>query len=124
MIGDGCLCSGLIFGICLFFSCFLQGSVAIAGAVVRWLKDNMGMVQSSSEIGTCTSSLITFRTRRWGLCLNITSASVSCCPLFQRNWQRQQERRTAVTSCQLFRGSTPPTGSPAQEGERVGPGSF
>uniref|UniRef100_A0AAX7TDW8 glycerol kinase n=1 Tax=Astatotilapia calliptera TaxID=8154 RepID=A0AAX7TDW8_ASTCA len=28
----------------------LEGSVAIAGAVVRWLKDNMGMVQSSSEI--------------------------------------------------------------------------
>uniref|UniRef100_A0A3B4GFL9 Probable glycerol kinase n=1 Tax=Pundamilia nyererei TaxID=303518 RepID=A0A3B4GFL9_9CICH len=32
-------------------ACFaLEGSVAIAGAVVRWLKDNMGMVQSSSEI--------------------------------------------------------------------------
>uniref|UniRef100_A0A7N6AFP7 glycerol kinase n=1 Tax=Anabas testudineus TaxID=64144 RepID=A0A7N6AFP7_ANATE len=36
--------------------CFLlrntgtKGSVAIAGAVVRWLKDNMGIVQSSSEI--------------------------------------------------------------------------
>ncbi|KAF3695175.1 Glycerol kinase [Channa argus] len=28
----------------------IQGSVAIAGAVVRWLKDNMGIVQSSSEI--------------------------------------------------------------------------
>lgn len=31
---------------------FSQGSVAIAGAVVRWLRDNMGIVQSSSEIGT------------------------------------------------------------------------
>lgn len=29
----------------------LQGSVAIAGAVVQWLKNNMGMVQTSSEIG-------------------------------------------------------------------------
>uniref|UniRef100_A0A668A7C6 Probable glycerol kinase n=1 Tax=Myripristis murdjan TaxID=586833 RepID=A0A668A7C6_9TELE len=28
----------------------LEGSVAIAGAVVRWLKDNMGIVQSTSEI--------------------------------------------------------------------------
>uniref|UniRef100_A0A3P8WBI0 glycerol kinase n=1 Tax=Cynoglossus semilaevis TaxID=244447 RepID=A0A3P8WBI0_CYNSE len=28
----------------------LEGSVAIAGAVVRWLKDNMGILQSSSEI--------------------------------------------------------------------------
>uniref|UniRef100_A0A3Q1FDJ9 glycerol kinase n=1 Tax=Acanthochromis polyacanthus TaxID=80966 RepID=A0A3Q1FDJ9_9TELE len=28
----------------------LEGSVAIAGEVVRWLKDNMGIVQSSSEI--------------------------------------------------------------------------
>uniref|UniRef100_A0A8C6WVB3 glycerol kinase n=1 Tax=Neogobius melanostomus TaxID=47308 RepID=A0A8C6WVB3_9GOBI len=28
----------------------LEGSVAIAGAVVRWLRDNMGIVQSSSEI--------------------------------------------------------------------------
>lgn len=37
-------------------SCFAssQGSVAIAGAVVRWLKDNMGIVKSSSEIGTLT----------------------------------------------------------------------
>ncbi|KAG7215746.1 hypothetical protein INR49_021967 [Caranx melampygus] len=34
---DVCLCSS-------------KGSVAIAGAVVRWLKDNMGIVQSSSEI--------------------------------------------------------------------------
>ncbi|KAJ0070572.1 hypothetical protein NL108_016263 [Boleophthalmus pectinirostris] len=28
----------------------LEGSVAIAGAVVRWLRDNMGIVQSSDEI--------------------------------------------------------------------------
>uniref|UniRef100_A0AAQ4QQV4 glycerol kinase n=1 Tax=Gasterosteus aculeatus aculeatus TaxID=481459 RepID=A0AAQ4QQV4_GASAC len=28
----------------------LEGSVAIAGAVVRWLKDNLGIVQSSAEI--------------------------------------------------------------------------
>ncbi|XP_041858123.1 glycerol kinase-like isoform X2 [Melanotaenia boesemani] len=28
----------------------LEGSVAIAGAVVRWLKDNLGIVQTSSEI--------------------------------------------------------------------------
>uniref|UniRef100_A0A3P8YAX3 glycerol kinase n=2 Tax=Esox lucius TaxID=8010 RepID=A0A3P8YAX3_ESOLU len=28
----------------------LEGSVAIAGAVVRWLKDNMGIIRSSSEI--------------------------------------------------------------------------
>ncbi|XP_053732243.1 glycerol kinase-like isoform X3 [Synchiropus splendidus] len=28
----------------------LEGSVAIAGAVVRWLKDNMGIIQSSAEI--------------------------------------------------------------------------
>ncbi|XP_036396196.1 glycerol kinase-like isoform X7 [Megalops cyprinoides] len=28
----------------------LEGSVAIAGAVVRWLKDNLGIVQSSTEI--------------------------------------------------------------------------
>ncbi|XP_054643105.1 glycerol kinase-like isoform X2 [Dunckerocampus dactyliophorus] len=28
----------------------LEGSVAIAGAVVRWLKDNMGILKSSSEI--------------------------------------------------------------------------
>ncbi|XP_072252612.1 glycerol kinase-like isoform X2 [Leuresthes tenuis] len=28
----------------------LEGSVAIAGAVVRWLKDNLGMIQTSSDI--------------------------------------------------------------------------
>uniref|UniRef100_A0A671X3I6 glycerol kinase n=1 Tax=Sparus aurata TaxID=8175 RepID=A0A671X3I6_SPAAU len=42
--------------------CFLlkntgtKGSVAIAGAVVRWLKDNMGIVQSSSEIETLAAA--------------------------------------------------------------------
>ncbi|KAK3568773.1 hypothetical protein QTP86_017433, partial [Hemibagrus guttatus] len=30
----------------------LEGSVAIAGAVVRWLKDNLGILKSSSEIET------------------------------------------------------------------------
>uniref|UniRef100_A0A671WWV5 glycerol kinase n=1 Tax=Sparus aurata TaxID=8175 RepID=A0A671WWV5_SPAAU len=34
----------------------LEGSVAIAGAVVRWLKDNMGIVQSSSEIETLAAA--------------------------------------------------------------------
>ncbi|KAK7161747.1 hypothetical protein R3I94_004426 [Phoxinus phoxinus] len=28
----------------------LEGSVAIAGAVVRWLKDNLGIIQTSSEL--------------------------------------------------------------------------
>lgn len=35
----------------MFLVWFLEGSVAIAGAVVQWLKNNMGMVQTSSEIG-------------------------------------------------------------------------
>lgn len=30
----------------------LQGSVAIAGAVVRWLQDNLGIIGSSEELGT------------------------------------------------------------------------
>lgn len=29
-----------------------QGSVAIAGAVVRWLQDNLGIIGSSEELGT------------------------------------------------------------------------
>ncbi|XP_068602874.1 glycerol kinase 3-like isoform X2 [Brachionichthys hirsutus] len=29
----------------------LEGSVAIAGAVVRWLRDNMGIIRTSAEIG-------------------------------------------------------------------------
>lgn len=33
-----------------FASC--QGSVAIAGAVVRWLQDNLGIIGSSEELGT------------------------------------------------------------------------
>lgn len=28
-----------------------QGSVAIAGAVVRWLQDNLGIIGSSEEMG-------------------------------------------------------------------------
>ncbi|XP_061649394.1 glycerol kinase-like [Phyllopteryx taeniolatus] len=34
----------------------LEGSVAIAGAAVRWLKDNMGIVQSSAEIEKLAAS--------------------------------------------------------------------
>ncbi len=30
----------------------LEGSVAIAGALVQWLRDNMGMIQQSSEVET------------------------------------------------------------------------
>lgn len=36
---------------CFFFSSS-QGSVAIAGAVVRWLRDNLGIIKSSAEIGS------------------------------------------------------------------------
>lgn len=28
----------------------LEGSVAIAGAVIRWLRDNLGIIKSSEEI--------------------------------------------------------------------------
>lgn len=35
----------------LSWFCFLQGSVAIAGAVVRWLRDNLGIVKTSQEVG-------------------------------------------------------------------------
>uniref|UniRef100_H3DKE5 glycerol kinase n=1 Tax=Tetraodon nigroviridis TaxID=99883 RepID=H3DKE5_TETNG len=34
----------------------LEGSVAIAGAVVRWLRDNMGIIQSSAEIETLAAT--------------------------------------------------------------------
>ncbi|TRY95295.1 hypothetical protein DNTS_006748 [Danionella cerebrum] len=35
----------------------LEGSVAIAGAVVRWLKDNLGIIQTATELGS--NSLLT-----------------------------------------------------------------
>ncbi|XP_063064624.1 glycerol kinase 3-like isoform X2 [Engraulis encrasicolus] len=35
----------------------LEGSVAIAGAVVRWLKDNMGIIKSSAEIERLASEV-------------------------------------------------------------------
>ncbi|XP_068185257.1 glycerol kinase 3-like isoform X2 [Antennarius striatus] len=34
----------------------LEGSVAIAGAVVRWLRDNMGIIQTSAEIETLAAA--------------------------------------------------------------------
>ena len=33
----------------------LEGSIAIAGAAVKWLRDNMGIIKTSSEIGTLIS---------------------------------------------------------------------
>ncbi|KAL2103138.1 hypothetical protein ACEWY4_000006 [Coilia grayii] len=35
----------------------LEGSVAIAGAVVRWLKDNMGIIQTSADIERLASAV-------------------------------------------------------------------
>ncbi|KAB5523419.1 hypothetical protein PHYPO_G00152340 [Pangasianodon hypophthalmus] len=35
----------------------LEGSVAIAGAVVRWLKDNLGIIQSSTELEKLAASV-------------------------------------------------------------------
>ncbi|XP_031435360.2 glycerol kinase 2-like [Clupea harengus] len=35
----------------------LEGSVAIAGAVVRWLRDNLGIIQTSAEIEKLASSV-------------------------------------------------------------------
>jgi glycerol kinase len=32
-------------------ACFaLEGSIAVTGALVQWLRDNLGIIQSSSEI--------------------------------------------------------------------------
>ncbi|XP_029941849.1 glycerol kinase-like isoform X1 [Salarias fasciatus] len=35
----------------------LEGSVAIAGAVVRWLQDNLGIIGSSEELEQCAASV-------------------------------------------------------------------
>ena len=34
---------------------WLQGAIAIAGACVRWLRDNMGIISTSEEIGTLST---------------------------------------------------------------------
>ncbi len=38
----------------------LEGSVAIAGAAVKWLRDNMGIIKESSEISKDSLQLILF----------------------------------------------------------------
>jgi glycerol kinase len=35
----------------------LEGSIAIAGALVQWLRDNLGIIQSSAEIETLVNSV-------------------------------------------------------------------
>ncbi len=35
----------------------LEGSVAIAGAAVKWLRDNLGMIKESAEIGLASKLL-------------------------------------------------------------------
>ena len=35
----------------LFHYIYLQGSVAIAGACIRWLRDNLGIIKDSAESG-------------------------------------------------------------------------
>ncbi len=39
----------------------LQGSVAIAGAAVQWLKDNIGIIKKSADIGKTQHAELTLR---------------------------------------------------------------
>lgn len=43
---------------CSSFLAACQGSVAIAGAVVRWLQDNLGIIGSSEELGTSKGGVL------------------------------------------------------------------
>ena len=42
---------GMCFTTYQLFFAILQGSVAIAGAAVRWLRDNLGLIKSAIDIG-------------------------------------------------------------------------
>jgi len=33
------------------FKCILQGSIAVAGGLVKWLRDNLGIIKESKDIG-------------------------------------------------------------------------
>ena len=35
----------------------LEGSVTIAGALVQWLRDNLGLIQSSSEVFSISNNI-------------------------------------------------------------------
>lgn len=54
--------------------------MAIAGAVVRWLRDNMGIVKSSAEIGTLhlhCSLVVLMATLPHFLCLHVLSETLA-----------------------------------------------
>jgi len=55
--------------VCVFVC---QGSVAIAGAAVAWLRDNIGIIQSLADIGSCSSLLLIFTLSRGGVCLFVS----------------------------------------------------
>lgn len=57
--------------------CFLQGSVAIAGAVVRWLRDNLGIADSSQEIGEYGVQFFKFSNVMMSLLVNKSSKYLS-----------------------------------------------
>lgn len=82
--------------------------MAIAGAVVRWLQDNLGIVSSSEELGRPGGEL-------WSLSPSFRLRYELFSP--QRSWRRPWGRPTAVTSFPPSPGSTLRTGSPAPEGE-------
>ena len=35
----------------------LEGSIAITGALVQWLRDNLGLIQTSSDVETLAASV-------------------------------------------------------------------
>ncbi|KAK3530472.1 hypothetical protein QTP86_024387 [Hemibagrus guttatus] len=85
----------------------LEGSVAIAGAVVRWLKDNLGIIQSSTELGEFIS--------RFNPSPAVQDKALFPSP--QRTWPLVLAHRTAATLSLRFRVFTPPTGNRAPEGK-------
>jgi glycerol kinase len=70
----------------------LEGSVFVAGAVVQWLRDALGIIESSGEVEALATSVADIRTHAapsWA-CRAAAPAHISHAPLSKRSRSRVQ----------------------------------
>lgn len=81
--------------------------MAIAGAVVRWLQDNLGIIGSSEELGMSYELSVSLIISPYDLCILFS---------LQRSWLHQLGHPMVVILFPPFRGCMHLTGSPVREG--------
>ena len=92
----------------------LEGSIAVTGSAVQWLRDGLGIIEESSEVEALARDYLTIRI--W--CA--TSSASSRVPRRASRWPVRSRTTAGSTSCPPSPGSSPRTGAPTPAGPSSG----